>query len=233
MSGSAHFSHSTAAALYGIPLPRRIESSSALHVTVVAPQHPPQAQGIVGHRVSSAALRERDGLPICSPEQAWARLAPLLGHDELVMAGDHLVRRKRPLSSIERLSEVISPGARGAARMRRALLEVRSGTDSPKETQLRLVLVHAGLPEPVIGHTVFDADGFFVATPDLAYPVERVALEYEGDHHRSDRRTFADDILRRELLEDAGWVVIRVISDHLVHPALLAGRVSRILAARG
>ena len=35
------------------------------------------------------------------------------------------------------------------------------------ETRLRMLLVAAGLREPIIGHTVKNRDGDFVATPDL------------------------------------------------------------------
>ena len=230
MSESAHFSHETAALLYGIPLPRNREGSSAVHVTVIAPHHRPRGRGVIGHRVLQATVGELFGLPICSPERAWIGLSQVLAHDDLVVAADHLVRRKHALSTLERMAAQIGEGERGATRLRRVLLDARPGTDSPMETRLRLLLMQAGLPEPIIGQTVIDGDGFFVATPDLSYPQHRIAIEYEGAHHRTDARTFADDILRRELLEDAGWTVIRVIADHFARPAILANRVRRILA---
>ncbi len=36
---------------------------------------------------------------------------------------------------------------------------VRHGVDSPMESRLRLLIVLAGLPEPEVGRTVYDADG--------------------------------------------------------------------------
>ena len=112
-------------------------------------------------------------------------------------------------------------------------MHVRSGTDSPMETRLRLLIVRAGLPEPVIGYTIRDANADFVGTPDLAYVEQRIAIEYEGAGHRDDPRIFAEDILRRELMQEAGWYVIRVISDHVYKsPKWLVGRITRILAQR-
>ena len=38
----------------------------------------------------------------------------------------------------------------------------------------------------------------------------KIAVEYDGDHHRTDRAQFARDITRLEELADLGWTVIRV-----------------------
>ena len=101
------------------------------------------------------------------------------------------------------------------------------------ETRLRLLLIAAGLPEPIIGHTVKNTDGDFIATPDLCYLTERIAIEYEGSLHQTDAHVFAEDIERRELLEDAGWLVIRVIKGHIFdNPHWLAERVRRALCER-
>ena len=159
----------------------------------------------------------------------------MLNHTQLVMVGDHLVRRKRPLSTLAQLRATVEAAhhVTGLAAVRAALADVRAGTDSARETELRLVIVGAGLPEPVIGHTVINSDGHFVGTPDLSYVDEQIAIEYEGEHHRTDPRTYEDDIIRRELFEDAGWVVIRVTKSHLAgQPHWLTQRIARALADR-
>ena len=45
---------------------------------------------------------------------------------------------------------------------------------------------------------------------DMGWESLLVALEYDGDHHRTDRIQFARDITRLEELADLGWTVIRV-----------------------
>lgn len=122
-------------------------------------------------------------------------------------------------------------GMRGIRAFRWAVDTVRPGTDSPRETDTRLTLLEAGLPEPVIGYRILNSRGALVATPDLAYPEQRVAIEYEGAVHR-EAEQFAYDIRRRELIEDERWALVRVISEHLSSPrerANLASRVSRAL----
>jgi hypothetical protein len=173
-------------------------------------------------------------LPITQPERLLLELAGILSLDDLIIAGDALVRRKRAPTTLETIrSTAAESDARGIRQVRRALQHMRAGTDSPMETRLRLLIVRAGLPEPVIGHTIHDANGDFVGTPDLAYVPQRIAIEYEGAVHRDDPRVFAEDILRRELMQEVDWYVIRVISDHVFKsPQWLVGRIARILAQR-
>lgn len=102
----------------------------------------------------------------------------------------------------------------------------------PPESRLRLVIVRAGLPEPVIGHTVF-FQGFFVGTPDLAFVREKVALDYDGKIHREDERVYADDIERRQLFADAEWRYITVAKDTLRVPRSFLSRLERLLRERG
>lgn len=227
----ARFSHVTAARLLSMPIPWRLEKSADVHVLVRPGTQPPRMRGVVGHRGGDAGEFLHVGLPVVPPELAWVQLATFLTVDELVIAGDYLVRRKRPLSSLDLLRMVVSRlhRTRGAVRLRLALPDIRAGTDSPKESETRLVLVRGGLPEPVIGHEVHH-EGYFVGTPDLAYLKERIAIDYEGEKHRTDRRVFREDITRRELFQDAGWHYIRVIQDHLEAPHTLVARVARALA---
>jgi very-short-patch-repair endonuclease len=101
------------------------------------------------------------------------------------------------------------------------------------ETITRLILVRGGLPEPMVGYTVHDGAGDFVATPDLAYVVQKVAIEYQGAVHWSSPRIIREDIARREALERAGWQVILVVAEDLdVRSPLLVRRV-RLALARG
>jgi hypothetical protein len=229
------FSHVTAAVLYGMPVPLALERTQVLHVSVHTPAHPPRARGVAGHRLApTTAIRTRGGLRLVNPLDAWCQLALWATVDDLVVAGDFLVRRKRALCTLAEVHAFVSTlQGRGVRSVREALPLIRSGTDSPMESRLRLAIIRAGLPEPVVGYEVRDATGGFVATPDLAYVQQRIAIEYEGDVHRISRRTFVEDIGRREALEDAGWRVIRVISDHL-GPALplLIARIRAALGAR-
>lgn len=72
------------------------------------------------------------------------------------------------------------------------------------------------------------ADGLPFAYLDLGWAESLVAVEYEGDHHRTDRRQFAKDIQRMEMLAEMGWTVIRVVAED--RPASIVRRVRDALA---
>ena len=62
---------------------------------------------------------------------------------------------------------------------------------------------------------------------------EKIALEYEGEHHRTDPHTYLSDIERREAMEQEGWLVVRIVKSHLnTRPQWLTTRIRAALAAR-
>jgi hypothetical protein len=228
------FSHATAARLYGAPLPASVEADAELHVTVPAGGRAPQIAGVRAHVL--AAWREADvhGLPVTTPEQTWLDLAAVLGETALVSVGDFFVSGRDPLTDVTRLAAHLgaSSGRRGVARARSAVARVRQGTESAGETRLRLLLADCGLPEPVVNLELHDTDGAFVARVDLAYPDARLALEYEGDIHRTDRVVWQRDIARRERVEDLGWRMVRITAADLASPSELVRRIRRLVRQR-
>jgi len=257
MLESWFFSHATALAIWNLPVPLRVTTGvEPLHVSTSVGRGP-RRPGVVGHRSaatrlpdptrldvsSSASWRSassaRRQLPVDDPLSAWARSGTLLRLDELVRAGDALAGSWSPHEearerSIDELIAAIAAVGRvpGAGRVRAALELIRPGVESPRETDLRLLLVRAGLPEPEINEPTYDASGRYLGKPDLRYRWRKVAIEYEGDEHRLDRRRFRHDILRRERFADAGWRTVRCTSDDLDgrRAAELVARVERLLA---
>jgi hypothetical protein len=107
---------------------------------------------------------------------------------------------------------------------------VDGGGSSPKETWLRLLLIDAGVPTPTTQIPV--VDGYrLLAMLDLGWRELRVAVEYDGDHHRSDRRQYVKDQWRLRKLAELGWIVIRVIAED--KPEDVVERVRRAVLARG
>lgn len=230
----ALFCHVTALAVLGVALPPGLDPSGPLHVQVGPGSTLPRRAGITGHtRSAPVASRTVDGLALLAPEQVFVQLAPVLTPRELVVLGDALVRRRRPVSTADRLADavaVLPRGTRGVRLLRDAVGHVRPGTDSPMESRLRWVLVQAGLPCPEVNTLVRDDDGWVVAMPDLAYVRERVAIEYDGDVHRTDKATWRRDIARRQALEALGWRVVTCTADDVLRdPDRLVGWVRRAL----
>lgn len=209
------FSHTTAAAILGVPLPRRLERDPRIHVTTLGTDQAIRVRGTVGHRARGGRVRivHSGTAALTHPADTFIALATLLSRDELIVVGDALVGW---LGWCDRAELVAAArryrGARGIRRVRAALEEIRPGSRSPGETRLRLALTRRGLPQPALNHDVV-VDGRWVACVDLAYPAARVAIEYESDLHRTDDRTFRKDLTRGEYLKDVGWWLVRATAD--------------------
>ena len=121
-------------------------------------------------------------------------------------------------------------GARGVRQLRSLLPLVDGGAASPKETWLRLLLIDAGLPKPTTQIPVNDR-WELVGLLDMGWEQFKVAAEYDGDQHRTDRRQYVKDIRRIPKLERRGWLVIRVIAED--HEDDIISRVHRALTSRG
>ena len=157
-----------------------------------------------------------------SPAWTWVDLASLhsMAVDDLIVAGDAFVSRTPRLLDAFRELALDGSGRRGTIKLLRALPLLRIGSGSAMETRARLVFVRGGLPEPELNASVHAEDGHFIARVDFLWRAARVIVEYEGDHHRSDRRQWQHDIARTRLLEGLGWRVIRITSSDLSDPRL-------------
>ncbi len=88
----------------------------------------------------------------------FVELASLLTLVDLVVVGDHLVRRRRTTCA-DLVAWCAQSSDRGAQAARRAAAYVRDRVDSPMETRVRMLIVLAGIPEPEVNLTVRAGDG--------------------------------------------------------------------------
>jgi len=237
MPPDAFFTHGTAALLLRLPVPSRLARVRPVHVGVPAPASAMDARDIVGHsvRIGPDDLVDRGPMRLTGPARTWLDLAALLSLAELVAVGDFLLYCESPILTRGELADALAryPGRNGLRRARAALPLLRTRSESPRESVLRVIIVLAGLPEPECNYNVFDEQGRFLARGDLAYPEYKLLLEYQGDHHRTDRAQWRSDIRRVGRLEDHGWQVLQFTDDDLQDPAALVARIALRLRARG
>ena len=146
-------------------------------------------------------------------------------------AADWLIRlhRTTPAQLIDAAAEAAGRGCRLA---RRAAALARAEVDSPKETEVRLVLVLAGLPEPRCNPRI-GTDREPIGRMDLVLDPYRLIVEYDGEQHRTDPWQWSRDIARHEAAVNAGYTIIRITAGRLLHPREIAHTVYARLAERG
>lgn len=238
------YAGTTAARLWGLPLPSTWTSDEPL---VLARPHGSTRSAFSGTQHIAVDARRLEftthrGLPVLAPLATAITLARELEHERLVHVLDALLtpsRRypdlelpNRPQTTLIELSSFIASCGRmqGVPALRAALADARGGVDSRFETITRRIIVLAGLPEPVV-HPLVVIDGVELH-PDLGYPRLKIAVEYEGEGHL-DPKQWAKDILRYEMLEAAGWIVVRITKADLARGGRsVVRRVGAALARR-
>lgn len=228
-------SHVSAARLHGMRLPSRLRFA-APSVAVRAPGRTPRITGARGHVVPRhAVVVMTHGLPATSPLDTWTSLAQDCSVEELVLIGDGLVGGRAPRFTLDELERAVRAraGSTGIRKLRLALLAIRERTDSAKETELRLLVVRLGFPEPEVNGRIRDARGRIIAHGDLVFRSAMTVLEYDGGHHRTDARQFAIDIRRLDDLMAAGWRVIRIDAAMLRDRAALERKLHQALTRSG
>ena len=167
---------------------------------------------------------------VTTPARTALDLARRLPLGVAVAAVDALTQATEvKMADIELLVDRYS-GRRGVRAARAALALVDGGAQSPKETWLRLLLMRAGFPRPQTQIVVRNEWGWREAYLDMGWEDIKVAVEYDGDQHRSDRRQYVKDIRRLEMLDRYGWLVVRVVAED--HPDDVIRRVREARARR-
>jgi hypothetical protein len=169
-------------------------------------------------------------LPVTTPARTAFDLGRHLPRGQALARLDALARATTFAAEDVLLLTKRYRGARGLRQLHEVLPLIDGGAASPKESWLRLLLLDAGLPKPSTQIPVHQ-DWQLVGLLDMGWEDYLVAVEYDGDQHRTDRRQFVRDINRITAMESLGWVVIRIVAEH--RPDDIIDRVSRALAARG
>ena len=233
------FSDVTALRLMEVEVPWTREDDDRLHVVTLRPQDRPRRQrdGVVAHWSRQPVLGTTTvgELAVTSPEQTFVHVAVGLRlPDDVVVLGDAMMRRQAMLTTPAKLADAAerTHKVKGIVQVREQIERMRPGTDSSPETRVRLAIVDANLPRPQVNQVVRAPDGEYVKRVDLLYPDLRIAIEYDGDQHRTDRAQWREDVRARRRLEELGWIVIVVVGDDLRDLQALVSRVRAAIRAR-
>lgn len=213
------FTHTSAATVHGIPLPARLSEDPRLHVTVQAPRGAPRGARVIGHslRMPGMEVVRTQNVNVTSMERTWCDLAGMLTMPELVAAGDYLVHWKEPLTTQYMLAEQVGylRNRRYVRLLRAAVIALDPHSDSPAESQLRVLCAMVGLLNPVVTRTVSDDYGEFVAVTTLFFEAAQLVVRYWGDGPRAPG---GSEGAHHEVIDGTTWMVLDVIADDLADP---------------
>jgi hypothetical protein len=182
-------------------------------------------------RVADDEITLVAGLPVTTRVRTAFDLGRHLDRPEALGRLDALMWNQRfSIDAVLALADKY-PRSRGVRQLRELLPLVDGGAESPRESRIRLYIHDAGLPRPETQIPVLARTTRPVAWLDMGWREFMVAVEYDGDHHRKDRKQYVKDIARLRMLEALGWIVIRVIAED--RPEEWLARVEAALIDRG
>lgn len=216
--------HLTGLAVHGVdagnPEPLRFATTA---------RHPVRRDGI--RAIRRMSMPRRQNRVLC-PLDCWLDACVDLDLPQAVLAGDWIVRLD--LASVPTLNRFVDSidNWEGITTAREAAGLIRAGSESPRETFVRMMLVLAGLPEPACNVDIVVA-GRFLGRGDLVYVEYRVLVEYDGRQHADDTYQWNRDLDRLEGFADHDWLVERVTNRRLRDPRRVVLRVYELLRRRG
>lgn len=258
------FGMTTALKLHSIPIPENTDlDETQLHVVVASAQ---QRIRLVGTNILTHVWHHADTAPFTSvypsvraihPFHVWAQMTTHLSFESLITLGDSIITSlaedsnsasgsgnvdgnapaeitRRNLASF--IGEM--PAFSGKRDCIAAAALTAANVDSPMETKCRLAILAHGLPPCETGYIV-PGMAFRSGAPirlDMAWPQWKIAIEYDGDHHRTDKRQWRWDQEKRERLRSRGWIVAIATAANLSDEqsqAEFAFAIARHLTSRG
>lgn len=200
---------------------------------VRANRHCPAGIVIRSYQLAGSETCVVDGMCITTPARTAFDLGRMLPQDRSIPILDALLN-----ATDVKIADIVSimdrtQGARGMRRLRSTLKLVDGGAESPQESRVRTLLVRTGIPAPETQIEFVDDFGEVRIRVDMGWREWKVAVEYDGVQHWSDRCQRSWDIDRIALLEAAGWAVVRVSAEMLSRPHVIVERVTAKLRTAG
>ena len=201
---TAHASHRTAAALWGLSDGRGVE--------VLVPKGTGARMGTASvhetRHLTGVDVDERDGIPVTSIERTLVDLARVLDLGSMARTLDAAVQRElTTYRGIERRLRTMPTRGRKGVVLLRMLLAERLGSPAeatnPFEEMMRRILRDSDLPTPTRQEKVEQGGQRYYI--DFAFPAQMVAVECDGLLGHGSPAAQAYDLQRQNDIIEAGW----------------------------
>ncbi|KFI91828.1 hypothetical protein BISA_1116 [Bifidobacterium saguini DSM 23967] len=247
------FGMTTALILYGVPLPADCDlDTSQLHTVFETKEKRLRTNSttlcphVWKFLPQSHAVKINTRVYALDIFHVWAQMASHVSLQSLIVLGDSIISvmsRRRQCDMKQIYCELVRftqsvTGFAGRPSCIRALSLIMPGASSPKESEKRISLCAHGIPQPKLNYVVPNImfDSGVVMTLDLAWPEYKVAVEYDGDQHRTDKMQWRRDREKRGKLVGRGWLIFTATAASLADDdarAEFAFHVGRALTLRG
>lgn len=216
----------TAAAAYGF------DTEDVVNLHVLNPErHQLRASdGLIIHRRDGAPLSMIDGRPATTAAWTAVEVARLLSRPRTLATLDAALRsgacdRRQMWDAVSR-----QHGRRGIVHVRELVPHADARAESPMESEARLVMLDGNLPMPELQWEIIDRFGRLWRL-DFAWPLSKLAVEYDGFDWHSDPESLTRDRQKRAALQELGWTVLSIVSDDVRRrPDELVRRLESVLA---
>jgi hypothetical protein len=117
-------------------------------------------------------------------------------------------------------------GRRGIVKVRELIEYVDGRSESPLESEARLVFIDGGLPMPELQYEIIDRTGTLWRV-DFAWPEAMLVAEYESMEWHATREALKHDRIKVARLQECGWTSIPIVVDDVRRrPQDLVGRIA-------
>ena len=233
LGGGVAVSHTTAARLWGLPLP-----PGASTEVVLTRRPPARSNGLGGAtrvhvaEFSAAEVHDLHGVPVLGGARLVLDCCSTLRPPDALAVADAALRRNLttgPELQSELRGWAGRPGVRAAAL-------VVGRTDPRAENRLESVsrwwLAEAGLPRPTLQQPFTDGLGSVRARVDFWFPEQRVVGEADGEGEYAEPGARYAEKRREDWLRDYHRVeVVRWVTEEMLQPRARAGVIDRVRRA--
>lgn len=197
----------TAAELYGFGT----ESNSRIHILDPGVRMRPSSALMVHQRIGAPLNRIHDRLAT-APAWTAVEIARTLQRPRALAVLDAVLFKQR--CTLTQLCAAIEEqkGRRGIVGIRDLIEFVDGRSESPLESEARLVFIDGGLPIPEVQYEIVDRCGKRWRA-DFAWPQAKVVAEYESMEWHATAEALKHDRMKVARLQECGWTTIPIVVD--------------------
>jgi hypothetical protein len=210
----------TAAALHGFDT----ETDRRTHVLDPAVRMRPTGRVMVHQRAGAPLTRVRERLAT-APAWTAVEVARTLRRPRALATLDAALHAEACTVADLDAATREQKGRRGIVRVRELLEYADGRSESPMESEARLVFIDGGLPTPELQFEIVDRCGDLWRC-DFAWPEAKLVAEYDSMQWHASPEALRHDRVKMARLQECGLTVVPIVVDDVRHrPRDLVGRI--------